>query len=191
MGTGRPLWLVMLGFHCCLWLVVLGPHHCLHVVVLGPHLPFVVLGPHRQLQVVLLGPRRFLWVEGLGAGCIVHGWWWCALIGFHAAWPPSLSWWSCHCLRERVVGHSCLQTLHPLLSCIGVLHRFHMLSSCVLIIMCPHHCHMSLIIVVCPHHVVVPCPPHHYPIMLLLCPHCDMSFDCHVAVGDMAPVVKR
>jgi len=153
MGTGRPSWLVMLG-----------PHRCLHVVVLGPRLPFVVLGPRhcwwvvlvprRQLQVVLLGPRRFLWVDGLGAGCIVCGWWWCALVvpfvngGGGApssvfAWPPSPLWWSCRCSRERVVGHSCLQMLHPLSSCIGVLHHFHVLSSRVLVVMCPHHCHVS------------------------------------------------
>jgi len=67
------------------WLVVLGPRRHLHMVVLGPHLPFmvlgprhhwwVVLGPHHQLRVVLLGPHHFSWVEGLGAGRIVRGWW--------------------------------------------------------------------------------------------------------------------
>jgi len=71
------------------WLV-LGPRHRLCVVVLGPRLLFVVLGPRRrwwvvlgprrQLRVVLLGPRHFSWVEGLGAGRIVRGWWWCALV---------------------------------------------------------------------------------------------------------------
>jgi len=167
MGTGRPS-----------WLVVLGP--CLPFMVLGPrHHWWVVLVPCRQLQVVLLGPHHFSWVEWLGAGRIVHGWWWCALVGFRAAWPLSLSWWSCPRSRERVVGHSCLWTLHPSSSCIGVLHRFHVPSSRILVVMCPRHCHVSLIIVVCPRCVIVPCPPHCYPMMLLLpCPHCDMSFDC-------------
>jgi len=106
--------------------------------------------------------------------------------------PLSPSWWSCHRSRERVVGHSCLWTLHPLSSCIGILRRFCVLSSCVLVVMCPHHCCMSLIIVMCPRRVVVPCPPCWYPVMLLLpCPRCDVLFDCHAAVGDMAPVVKR
>jgi len=68
MGTGRPS-----------WLVVLGPR--LLFVVLGPRRHWwVVLVPCRQLRVVLLGPRRFSWVEWLGAGRIVRGWWWCALI---------------------------------------------------------------------------------------------------------------
>jgi len=68
MGTGRPS-----------WLVVLGPH--LPFVVLGPHRHWwVVLVPRRQLRVVLLGPCRFSWVEWLGAGRIVRGWWWCALV---------------------------------------------------------------------------------------------------------------
>jgi len=68
MGTGRPS-----------WLVVLGPR--LPFVVLGPRRRWwVVLVPCRQLRVVLLGPRRFSWVEWLGAGRIVHGWWWCALV---------------------------------------------------------------------------------------------------------------
>jgi len=68
MGTGRPS-----------WLVVLGPR--LPFVVLGPcHHWWVVLVPRCQLRVVLLGPRRFSWVEWLGAGRIVHGWWWCALV---------------------------------------------------------------------------------------------------------------
>jgi len=57
MGTGRPSWLV----------------------VLGPRLPFVVLGPLCHWWVVLV-PRRFSWVEWLGAGRIVRGWWWCALV---------------------------------------------------------------------------------------------------------------
>ena len=166
MGTGRPL-----------WLVVLGP--CLPFVVLGPrHRWWVVLVPRCQLWVVLLGPCCFSWVEWLGAGHIVRGWW-CALVSFHAAWPPSLSWWSCPHSRERVVGRSCLWTLHPSLSCIGILHRFRVPSSCILVVMCPRCCHVSLIIVVCPRRVVVPCPPRRYPVMLLLpCPHCDMSFDC-------------
>jgi len=68
MGTGRPLWLVVLGPR--LPFVVLGPHHRW----------WVVLVPRCQLQVVLLGPRCFSWVEWLGAGRIVHGWWWCALV---------------------------------------------------------------------------------------------------------------
>ena len=69
MGTGRPL-----------WLVVLGPHH---------HW-WVVLVPCHQLRVVLLGPRRFSWVEWLGAGHIVRGWWWCALIMNGGGGAPSL-----------------------------------------------------------------------------------------------------
>jgi len=59
MGTGRPS-----------WLVVLGPRH---------HW-WVVLVPRCQLRVVLLGPRRFSWVEWLGPGHIVCGWWWYALV---------------------------------------------------------------------------------------------------------------
>ena len=190
MGTGRLSWLVMLGPHRHLRMVVLGPH--LLFVVLGPcHHWWVVLVPRHQLRVVLLGPCRFSWVDGLGTGHIVRGWWWCALVSFHAAWPPSPSWWSCHHLRERVVGHSCLQTLHLSLSHIGILHCFRVLLSHVLIVMCPRCCRVSLIVVMCPCCVVVPCPPCRYPVMLLPCPHCDMSFDCHIAVGDMAPVVKR
>jgi len=132
--------------------------------------------------VVVVCPRRI----------ICEWWWWCTLVGFPAARPPSLSWWSCRHSRERVVGRSCLRTLHPLSSCVGILHRFRVPSSRILVVMCPCCCHVSLVIVVCPRCVVVPCPPRCYPVMLLLpCPHCDMSFDCHVAVGNMAPVVKR
>jgi len=123
---------------------------------------------------------------------VCEWWWWCALISFHAAWLPSLSWWSCHCSRERVVGHLCLWMLHLLLSRVGVLRCFHVPSSCILIVVCPCHCRVSLVIVMYPRRVVVPCPPRRYPMMLLLlCPHCDMLFDCHVTVGNMAPVVKR
>jgi len=68
MGTGRPSWLVVLGPR--LPFMVLGPHRCW----------WVVLVPCHQLRVVLLGPRCFSWVEWLGAGRIVHGWWWCALV---------------------------------------------------------------------------------------------------------------
>ena len=88
--AGLSLWLVVLGPRCCSWLVVLGPRRHLHMVVLGPHLLFMVLGPHchwwvllgprHQLWVVWLGPHHFSWVEGLGTGCIVRGWWWCALV---------------------------------------------------------------------------------------------------------------
>ena len=153
--------------------------------VAGPSLFFVggVAGRWSHCSwVVVVCPRRI----------ICEWWWWCTLVGFRAAWPPSLLWWSCHCSRERVVGRSCLWMLHPLSSHVGVLRRFHVPSSRILIVVCPRHCRVSLIVVVCPRRVIVPCPPRHYPVMLLLpCPRCDMSFDCHVTVSDMAPVVKR
>jgi len=129
-------------------------------------------GPLLSTAGGVAGPSSFF-VGGM-AGCWSHcswvvvvcphhticeWWWWCALVSFHAAWPPSLSWWSCHRSRERVVGRSCLQTLHPSSSNVGILHRFHVLLSRILIVMCR--------------------------------PFCDVSFDCHVTVSDMAPVVKR
>jgi len=149
----------------------------------GPSLFFVggVTGCWSHCSWVVVCPRH----------TVCEWWWWCALVSFRAAWPPSLSWWSCRCSRERVVGCSCLRMLHPSSSHIGVLRRFRVPSSCILIVMCPRHCRVSLVAIVCPRRVVVPCPPRRYPVMLLPCPRCDVSFDCHVTVGDMAPVVKR
>jgi len=161
-------------------------------------------GPSLSTAGGVAGPSSFF--MGGVAGCWSHcswvvvvcpcravcEWWWCALVGFRAAWPPSLSWWSCHCSRERVVGHSCLRMLHASSSHVGVLCHFHVPSSHILVVVCPRRCHVSLVVVMCPRHVVVPCPPRRYPMMLLLlCPRCDMSFDCHVTVSNMAPVVKR
>jgi len=159
-------------------------------------------GPLSSTAGGVAGPSSFF--MGGVAGCWSHcswvvvvcphheWWWWCTLVGFRAAWPPSLSWWSCRSPRERVVGCSCLPMLHPLSSHVGVLCHFRVPSSCILVVLCPHCCRMSLVIIMCPRCVVVPCPPCRYPVMLLLlCPHCDMSFDCHVTVSNMAPVVKR
>ena len=163
-----------------LWLVVLGPRS------------LVVLGPCCQLQVVLLGPCHFSWVEGLGTGCIVHGWWWCALIvpfvnGGGAPSSVFLRHGPRHCRGGPVVARGRGWWVIHVCGC--SIHCHPMLASCV-VSMCCHR--VSLIVIVCPRHVVVPCPPHHCPMMLLLpCPCCDMSFDCHIAVGDMAPVLKR
>ena len=120
-------------------------------------------GPSSSIAGGVAGFSSFFVGGGLGAHHIVCGWWWCALVMpfvgggallsvfvWHGAWPLSLSWWSCHCSRERVVSHSCLQTVHLLSSCVGILCHFCVLSSRVLVVMCPHHCCMSLIVVACP-----------------------------------------
>jgi len=151
----------------------------------GPCLLCMVLGACCHSWMVLLGARHFSWVEVLGACCIVHGWWWCALVSLflggdgvpssvfvhRGTWPLSLLWWSCHRSRVRVVGgRSCLQVLHPSLTasflCAVVTCRPHFMSSA---------SHV-LIIVVCSCHVVVSCPPPHCPmLLLLLCPRCDVA----------------
>jgi len=107
-----------------------GPSSSIAGGVAGPSSFFMGGGAGRWSHcswVVVVCPRR-----------AVCEWWWCALVGFHAVWALSLSWWSCHRSRERVVGHSCLQTLHPSSSRVGVLRHFHVLSSHVLVVVaCP------------------------------------------------------
>ena len=126
-----------------------GPSFAIHGA--GPSSSLVGgAGPSSSIAGGVAGPSSFFMGGGAGRWshcswvvvvCPRHAvceWWWCALIGFRAAWAPSLSWWSCRRSRERVVGHSCLRTLHPLLSRVGVLRHFRVLSSCVLIIVaCP------------------------------------------------------
>jgi len=150
-GTGPSF--AVHGAGCSLSLLG-GAGHSSSIVggVAGPLLFFMGGGAGRWSHcswVVVVCPHH----------AVCEWWWWCALVSFCVAWPLSLSWWSCHRLRERVVGCSCLQMLHPSSSHVGVLCRFHVLSLCVLVVVCPRHCCMSLIIIVCPCHVVVPCPP--------------------------------
>jgi len=130
MGTGRPL-----------WLVVLGPR--LPFVVLGPHRHWwVVLVPRRQLQVVLLGPRHFLWVEWLGAGRIVHGWWWCALVapfvngGGGAPSSVFMRHGCCHCRGGLVVARGRGWWVIHVCGC-SIRHR-PTLASCVVSVCCRH-----------------------------------------------------
>ena len=169
MGTGRPSWLVMLGFHRCLWLVVLGPHRHLHVVVLGPCLLFVVLVPRCQLQVVLLGPCHFLWVEGLGTGCIVHGWWCCALIGFHVAWPPV----TIMVVLSSLKGEGCGSFVSVDTPSVVILH-WHPASFLCAVIMCPCS-HVSSSLLHVPHHCHVSSP--------CCCPLPSLLISCDVVVA--------
>jgi len=144
------------------------------------------------------GPSS-LFVGG-GAGCLSHclqvvvvcphhaicGWWWCTLIGFHAAW--------CVALVTVVVVLSSLKGEGG--------GSFVSVDAPSVIILCWHPVLFLCAVIACPCscvHSSLSCVPRcrvsslcHCPVMLLLpCPHCDMLFDCHITVSDMAPVLKR
>jgi len=144
MGTGRPS-----------WLVVLGPRHHWWVVLV-----------RCQLWVVLLGPHRFSWVEWLGAGCIVCGWWWCALIapfvnGGGGA-PSSVFMW--HVTQGRGSWVICV--------CGCSICHCPTLASCIVSVCC-HHVSLLLSHVPCCCHVSSPCR----------CPLPSLSLSCDVVVA--------
>jgi len=169
MGTGRPL-----------WLVVLGPR--LPFVVLVPcHHWWVVLVPRCQLQVVLLGPHHFSWVEWLGAGCIVCGWWWCALVAPFVnggGGAPSLVFmWHgrhhCYGVLSSLEGEGHGSFVSADAPSVIVLH-WHPASFLCAVIVCPcSHVSLSLLHVPCRCCVSSPCH----------CPLPSLSLSCDVVVA--------
>ena len=142
-GGAGPSWLVLWGLHRHSWLVVWGPH-CQWWCA-GPLLPLVAGGVGPSNAICGAGHSSFF--MGGGAGCSSHCSWMVvvalvmpflggggaplSVFMRRGAWPLSLSWWSCRHSRVRVVGgHSCLQTLHPLLSHIGVMSLSCIISVC-------------------------------------------------------------
>ena len=191
-GGGRPLSLFMASGEGPLLPFVsggVGPHSPLVCGGVGPLLPFMpgAVGPSSPLHMVVWGPHSpcmvlgtccHLWMVVVCPCLAVSGWWWwCALVSFCVPWYVAL-------ITVVVVlspfegedgGWLFVFVGAPSIVVIVVQCWHHPVSFLCAVITCPQHC-MSLalhvlVIVVCPRHVVVLCPPHHCPmLLLLLCP---------------------
>jgi len=78
-------------------------------------------------------------VQGLDTHHIVHGWWWCALIGFCAAW--------CVALATVMVVLSLLKGEGggSFMSLIVIM------CPCCVVVPCPPHCCPMMLLLLCPH----------------------------------------
>jgi len=150
-GGAGPLWLMLWGLCCHSWLVVWGPRRCLSVVVCWAFVAIsgwwcgaLVCHLWCWVLVVFHGWRGWalvtLFVDG-GSGprhTVSGWWWWCALVSFRVLWCMALA--TLMVVLSLFEGEGggwsfVLQTLHPSLSCIGIV------LSCVVSVCC---CRMSL-----------------------------------------------